>query len=603
MTSTPSRNAILNDLSRRRLLKAVGFSTVGVAGAGVLSACSGADGGSSGTSRFSGVFDFDLDSQTRNVHVEDGALLLNSVYKDLFLCTGGIFNWATHEWDYLLLEGHEWDGDNLIVSLKSGLRWTDGTDLNADDMIRSYAMRVLEAPSWGTGFPQVQELEKLDDLSVRLGFEDPFPNIERSIIKHRIVSKVTYENFGERALDMVNDGVRQGDDEHTEWNGEFIEFNPDEIICSGPYKFDEAQMTDARITLVRNEDGYQGTEVKFDEIIVHKGDNRQSALLVQQGEIDYSTLAPSAADQQAFQSVEGFRWIEHAGYDGCGIMFNHQAKPEVQDVRVRKALAYILDGDQIGQVARGEAYSRVTHYAGLADIQAEEIFTAEELADFETFDQDLDKATELLEEAGWTKEDGKWYLPDGEEASFEVIGVAGWGDFELTATQVEEAWNSFGIKTEARNVPEDNPWGIWGAGDFEVAVRHWGNPEIPDYWGAFEMNFLAENAGTEDSPGQGFDLQVESPSQGDVDIAELVDTARRAQTEEEQIEALKTLSIVFNELLPRIPIWTYKYLSPAVEGVRVEEFPEDTPTSQNEQYQDNHIILSLIQGELSPVEG
>lgn len=602
MTSHPLHNAVRQDLSRRRLLKAMGLGAAGATGAGLLSACAGGETASGGAAQFTGVFDFDLDSMTRNVHREDGALLLGSVYKDLFLCPGGVYNWSTQEWDYLLLEGHEWDGDDLVVTLRSGLKWSDGSDLNADDMIRSYAMRVLEAPSWGFGFPQVQDLEKLDDLSVRLGFEDPFPNIERSIIKHRIVSKATYEGFGQPAVDMVNDGVRQGDDEHADWNAEFIEFDPDEIVCSGPYKFDEAQMSDARITLVRNEEGYQGAEVEFDEVVIHKGDNRQSALLIQSGDVDYSTLAPSAADQQAFQGVEGFRWIEHAGYDGCGIMFNHQAKPEVQDVRVRKALAYILDGDQIGQVARGEAYSRVEHYAGLADIQAEEVFTAEELADFENYDQDHDKATELLEEAGWTLEGGKWFLPDGEEASFEVIGVAGWGDFELTATQVEEAWNDFGIKTEARNVPEDNPWGIWGAGDFEVAVRHWGNPEQPDYWGAFQMNFLTENAGTDDSPGQGFDLQVESPSQGEVDIAELVDAAQRAENEEEQMETLKTLAIVFNELLPRIPIWTYKYLSPAIEGIRVEEFPTDTPTSRNEQYQDNHVILALIQGELEPVQ-
>ncbi|WAE72383.1 ABC transporter substrate-binding protein [Streptomonospora nanhaiensis] len=602
MTFTPSDNPLMRDLSRRRLLRAVGFGAAGAAGAGLLTSCAGGDRASSGATRFTGVFDYDLDSQTRNVHVEDGALLLNSVYKDLFLCTGGIYNWRTHEWDYLLLEGTEWDGDNLIVTLRSGLRWSDGTDLTSDDMIQSYAMRVLEAPVWGVGFPQVQELEQLDAVSVRLGFDDPFPNIERSIIKHRIVSKTTYADFGERAVQMVADGVRQGDDEHTEFNAEFIEFNPDEIICSGPYRFDPEQMSDARITLVRNEEGYQGTEVLFDEVVIHKGDNRQSALLVQQGEVDYSTLAPSAADQQAFQGVEGFTWIEHAGYDGCGLMFNYAAKPELQDVRVRKALAHILDSDTVGQVARGEGYTRVEHYAGLVDLQAEEIFTADELAGFERYDQDLDRAAELLEEAGWTKRDGVWHTSEGEPASYEIIGVAGWGDFELTSTQVEEAWNDFGITTTARNVPQDNPWGIWGAGDFEVAVRHWGNPEIPDYWGAFQMNFLLENSGTEESPGQSFDLNVESPSQGEVDLAELVEVAKQAETEEEQTEALKTMAIVFNELLPRIPIWTYKYLAPAVEGVRVQSFDKEHPAANNEQYQDNHVILSLIQGDLAPVE-
>lgn len=602
MTSTPRQNAFLHDLSRRRLLRAVGFGSAGAAGAGLLSACAGGDAADGAPTRFNGVFDFDLDAQTRNVHTEDGALLLNSVYKDLFLCTGAMFNWATGEWEHLLLEGHEWDGDDLLVTLEPELRWSDGEGLDADDMLYSYAMRILEAPPWGSGFPQVQEIEKIDDLTVRLGFEDPFDNIERSILKHRIVSKITYADLGERALNLVREGIRQGDVEHTEWNAEYIEFSPEEIVCSGPYKFDEARMSDARITLVRNEDGYQGTEVNFDEVVVHKGDNRQSALLVQQGEVDYSTLAPSAADQQAFQEVEGFTWIEHAGYDGVGLMFNYAAKPELEDVRVRKALARVLDGDQISRVARGEGYHRVEYYTGLVDRQAEEIMSAQELAGLETYEQDLQKAEELLEEAGWSKEGGSWLLPDGSAAEFEIIGVAGWNDFELTATQVEEAWNGFGISTTARNVPEDNPWGIWGAGDFEVAVRHWGNPERPDHWGAFQMNFLTENDPGGEAPGQSFELQVESPSQGEVDLEELVEAAQRGRTEEERTEALRTMMTVFNELLPRIPLWGYTYLSPAVEGVRVESFDQDHPADRNEQYQDNHVMLQLIQGDLRPVQ-
>lgn len=603
MTSIPQKNALLPDLSRRRLLRAIGFGTAGAAGAGLLTSCAGGDSAEGGPTQFTGVFDFDLDSQTRNVHTEDGALLLNSVYKDLFLCTGAMFNWDTHEWDHLLLEGHEWDGDDLLVTLRPGLHWSDGESLNADDAMYSYAMRILEAPPWGFGFPQIEEIEKLDDLTVRLGMDERFDGLERSILKHRIVSKVTYADLGERALELVQDGVRQGDDEHTEWNAEYVEFAPGEIVCSGPYKFDEAQMSDARITLVRNEDGYQGTEVHFDEVVVHKGDNRQSALLVQQGEVDYSTLAPSAADQQAFEEVEGFTWIEHAGYDGVGLMFNFAAKPELEDVRVRKALAHVLDGEQIGRVARGEGYHRIEYYTGLVDRQAEELMSAEELGGLETYDQDLGRAEDLLEEAGWTKEGGVWHLPDGSEAGFEVIGVAGWNDFELTATQVEEAWTGFGIPTTARNVPEDNPWGIWGAGDFEVAVRQWGNPEQPDHWGAFRMNFLTENDPGSDAPGQSFELEVDSPAHGEVDLRELVDTAQRGQSEEERTEALRTMMTVFNELLPRIPIWGYTYLSPAVEGIRVAAFDHDHPAGQNEQYQDNHVILQLIQGDLRPVEG
>ena len=85
-------------------------------------------------------------------------------------------------------------------------------------------------------------------------------------------------------------------------------------------------------------------------------------------------------------------------------------------------------------------------------------------------------------------------------------------------------------------------------------------------------------------------------------LEELVETAQRGGTEEERTEALRTMMVVFNELLPRVPIWGYTYLSPAVEGVRVESFAEDHPADQNEQYQDNHVILQLIQGDLRPVQ-
>src|SRR5699024_10335102 len=177
--------------------------------------------------------------------------------------------------------------------------------------------------------------------------------------------------------------------------------------------------------------------------------------------------------------------------------------------------------------------------------------------------QDLDKTEELLEEAGGTTAEGAWHRPDGSEAELEEIGEAGRGDVALTATQVEHAWDDVGVKTTARTIPDDTAWAVCGDGDFEVAVRHWGNPEQPDYWGAFQMNFLTENAGTEDAPGQSFDLDVDSPSQGKVNLEELVHTAQRATSEEEQHEALKKMMIIFNELLPRIPLWTYTYLSPA----------------------------------------
>lgn len=83
-----------------------------------------------------------------------------------------------------LATSYEWseDGKTLTMYLMRGVRWSDGHEFTADDVLFTYYDIVLDprVPSWqSTGKwtfgGEVAELEKIDDYTIRWHFAVPFP--------------------------------------------------------------------------------------------------------------------------------------------------------------------------------------------------------------------------------------------------------------------------------------------------------------------------------------------------------------------------------------------------------------------------------------------
>lgn len=588
------------DISRRRLFQVMGLTAVAATGATGLAACGSGDDGAKGGGEFTGVYDFKRDTQNMNAADTNGGLLLMSIYGDLFLTTGAFYDWGAKTWQYQLIESHAWDGPVLTINVRKGVKWSDGADLTSADFHRTYASLILNTPVWGDAWPMVKQIDVVDDHQLKLTVSTPYPGMERPILKERVWPKASHGALGDRAIQMLSEGVENGDEKQTAFNDELLALKPDNFICSGPFKLDLGQSSDTVLTFVKNTGGFAADKVKFEKVTIYKGDNKAAAQFLVEREVDYATNAFTPTEHETFKAVPGLKMLETPAYDGVGVMFNYAAKPELKDPRVRKALAYAIDSEKVGTIARGNTFYVSKYDNGLPDVQSEELFTPDQLAKFTVYKYDPGTAESLLNEAGWKKTDGAWHLPDGKKASFEIIGVQGWNDFELTATQVQEAWTAFGIETRTNNVPGDNPWGVWASGKWEVAVRHWGNPFNPDYWGAGFMNFQVENGRTPDAPGQMLDLKMASPTLGAVDIDALILTSKTDPDPEKQKEAVRKIATVFNELLPRIPIWGIRYLSPAIEGVRVKSFDTGGTTAKNQVYQDNPVILSILGGQLGP---
>lgn len=586
------------ELSRRNLMQAVGLGAGAVATAGVLGACQaeGSEGeGASGT--FIYVYPFDTTTQHHNAAINNAALLVPAPVAELFLPRPAILDWETLEWIPQLAESVSLDGTTLTITLRSGVKWTDGNAVTAKDVVGTIYLQKLNAAQGTVGWDQLLAATADDDTTVTVTYSAAFPGVEHGALKAQILPHARYGEWMDEAQALVGAGAIQGSPEQSALAEKIaaVDFKDEDPITSGAYMFD--QIGETVISFKVHPDGLFADQVKFSRVEVQNGDNAAAVQMLLSREIDYCTQVLGATDRQTIAGVEGLKELSTPGFDGIGLMLNQGRFPEFADARVRRAFMYILDGESIGEIAKGAGgYYIPATYSGLPDPHAEGLFDDVEL---EFFTPDHARAETLLTEAGWTRESDGWHTPAGDLAEYAITGVEGWTDFVLSGEQAAAQFTEFGLQVTYTSVPEDNPWGIWGAGDYDIAVRQWANPFVPYAYGSWQMAWFTDNAGTADAAGMGIPTDsVASPSQGTVNLNDLYLQAQQG-TEEEQAAANKTLGIVFNETLPRLPLFLNQRVSYGIENARVAAI-DPGAYALNDVYFDNPIMVRLLEGTIEP---
>jgi peptide/nickel transport system substrate-binding protein len=195
-------------------------------------------------------------------------------------------------------------------------------------------------------------------------------------------------------------------------------------------------------------------------------------------------------------------------------------------------------------------------------------------------------------------------MNNGEEARFELSFPAEYADWSASGTDAAEQLTNFGIICEPRAVSfTQHPIDV-DMGNFELAIRGWGSSSNPHPHFSYTTAFYTHNTLAVNNGGEGiaFDLNQETEVAGAVDINQLVVDSALGLDEQAQIENLTTIAQVFNELLPKIPLFERYGNNAALEGVRVAEWPaDDALILQNSPYADGIPTILMLTGELPPV--
>jgi len=540
-----------------------------------------------------------------NTFVTNGIMNPPNIYGDLITLPMGLFYWASEEWLPILATdwGFAEDGENFNVTLREGVVWSDGTDFSAQDVVTTFnCLRIMSNTVW----QYIDEVTVVDDYNLTFHMANPSTVVERYVIRQSPRPHSVYGEWGDRAAELFGQGMTIDDPEVAQLLDEFNNFRPEEIVANGPFTIDPQSITASNFTLVKNETGYLADVVEFDRIINYNGETDTISAVVLAGDIDYATHGFAPATEAEFAN-QGIRVLRPPVYSGGALLMNFGRYGDtLGDPRVRRAIAHAIDRQQNGQIALAESGVGVEYMAGISDNFVPQWVNEDAIETLNRYEYDLDLATSLLEEAGWTKEGDVWIMSNGEEARFELMFPAEFADHSACGQDVAEQLTNFGIHLEPRAVNFNQVPIDVDQGNFDLAIRGWGSSTNPHPHFSYATAFFTHNTLAVNNGGEGiqFPLVQQTEVAGEVDIEELVIKSAEGLDVQAQKDDISVIAQVYNELLPIITLYERYGNNAALEGVRVEAWPaDDDPILQNSPYADGIPTMLMLTGNLHPASG
>ena len=327
-----------------------------------------------------------------------------------------------------LADSWELSDDKLTYTfkLKDGIKFSDGTDLTADDVAFTYNT-IKEAdyagPRTNVG-AAIADIKVIDDKTVAFTMAKASPaNIGNFI--YGILSKDYYKHDSFEDLTKLNT-TPMG-------SGKFV-MAKDGYAAKQYVKLttnEDYWDADAKPKI----DGVTFTEVADDTVL--------SAL--QAGEIDMCQPAAKAENVDAINDMEGTAHLVSYLGNGYTFMAFNCTRPTLEQKEVRQALLYGLDRKSF---LKAEYGSDDLVSIGMAPISPVS-WAYPGNDELNAYDYDLDKAAKMLDDAGWKDTDGDGIRDkDGNklELNWLVYTDSTWP--QTLASMAYDSWQQIGVKLD-----------------------------------------------------------------------------------------------------------------------------------------------------------
>jgi peptide/nickel transport system substrate-binding protein len=338
--------------------------------------------------------------------------------------------------------GRARDGTWTLWRLKQGVVWHDGTPFTADDVLFTweFATDPATAASSRGLFDNIRRIEKLNDHTIKVVFTEP----------------TSFWYFGERSHILP----RHLFAEYKGANARNAPYNL-KPVGTGPYKIVEFKPGDVALYDI-NPHYHVPNRPFFDTVELKGGGDATSTAraVIQTGEFDFASVGQIDKDvmeRLAHQGRKGlFRFttggfVEHiqlnrtdpwTEVDGerSSMKVPH---PFFTDPQVRQAFALAVDRRTIAEQLYGAAGQPTSNY-----LNAPRQFASPNTR----WEFDLDKAAQLLEQAGWKRGSDGIRVKDGRRMQV-VFQTTTNLVRQKTQAIVKQALERIGIEVELKAVP------------------------------------------------------------------------------------------------------------------------------------------------------
>lgn len=335
-----------------------------------------------------------------------------------------------------LAQSWETSSDQLVWTFRLRPRVTfhDGSPLTAADVVYSYRRIIDEELTNVDKLSAVTDLSAPDDLTVRITLSRPTPNLLTNLGGFKGMAIVQRRN--------VEDGQ--------------IATDP---IGTGPFAFAGQQSGDS-ITLRANT-RYWGGAPQIPGVTYRFISEPSTALsALQAGEIDWTDAVPAQRVTQ-LRNDDSVHLAEAPSNDYWYLALN-QARPPWNDVRVRQAVAYAIDRPSIVQATSyGTAQGNQ-----LAIPEGNPWFIP-----YARYSRDLDKARQLLQQAGTTPE------------TMDLLVTSEYPQTVTAAQVIADNLAPLGISVNIRTVDFASWLDEQNTGNFDMLMMGWlGNIDPDDFY-------------------------------------------------------------------------------------------------------------------------
>lgn len=359
------------------------------------------------------------------------------------------------------------DFTEITISLRDGVKWSDGEPFTADDIV--FTIEMLQANptlSYAATVVDVTEATAVDAQTVLIKLANPDPRFVINAFGVRI--------WG--AVRVVPKHIWEGQDPNTFTNFDLEQGWP---VWTGPYRLVKATATE--FVFDRRSDWW-GAETGFKElpaperiIFVEAGPDERKAAALTANEVDgQPSLRIDTFADVLSRNPNAIGWTEdgtRAWIDPCPGMlgFNTRIAPW-DDAEMRWAIAYALPNQRIGDAQTG-GQGKVSPY-NFPDYPALQSWLTENqdlLDQYDSTAYDPDRAKQIIESKGYVMGASGFYEKDGQPLQVDILFKT---EEPILPALVVSAFQDVGIDAAPRALAGATYFDARNTGDFEIETHH-----------------------------------------------------------------------------------------------------------------------------------
>lgn len=357
----------------------------------------------------------------------------------------------------LLAKDFEVNGNDYIVHLRHGVKWSDGKPITADDVMYTYQEIIFK----GLGNPSSMEnmkvegklpsIEKIDDYTVKFTTPKPFAPFLRQL-SNPIVPKHYFKPYSDKG--------------ESEFNA-FLSPNtpPEEIVSNGAFKLKE-YVAAQRVVFVRNPDYYkintQNERLPYLDKVVYMivGDTNNEILKFEAGELDLLSIRGENVARYKLREPNSDYKIYNLGPDTgtLFLLFNLNNRKDSDGKWYVNPIKQKWFSNRDFRAAVDWAVDRKNMVQNIAKGVAKPLFTAESLNSIylnkyiKGHPKDKKVAEDSLKKAGFYNKNGILYDSAGNRVEFDLYTNAGVLEREALGVMIKQDLEDLGMKVNFKPI-------------------------------------------------------------------------------------------------------------------------------------------------------